>query len=70
MGEYFANDIVQSCGKGYETEVTKNYPLFLTVCIHNIDSCPAIDLKYRKFPWVTHGTNLSHPSHGCLMGLI
>ena len=23
-----------------------------------------------KFPWVTHGTDLSHPSHGCLMGLI
>ena len=23
MGEYFANEIVQSCGKGYETEVTK-----------------------------------------------
>ena len=22
MGEYFANEIVQSCGKGYETEVT------------------------------------------------
>ena len=21
MGEYFANEIVQSCGKGYETEV-------------------------------------------------
>ena len=34
MEEYFANEIVQSCGKGYETEVTKmglNYPLFLTV---------------------------------------
>ena len=30
------NEIVQSCGKGYETEVTKmgsNYPLFLTVYI-------------------------------------
>ena len=23
MGEYFANEIVQSCGKWYETEVTK-----------------------------------------------
>ena len=23
MGEYFANEIVQSCGKGYETEITK-----------------------------------------------
>ena len=23
MGEYFANEIVQSCGKRYETEVTK-----------------------------------------------
>ena len=23
IGEYFANEIVQSCGKGYETEVTK-----------------------------------------------
>ena len=23
MGEYFANEIVQLCGKGYETEVTK-----------------------------------------------
>ena len=23
MGEYFANEIVQSCGKGYETKVTK-----------------------------------------------
>ena len=23
MGVYFANEIVQSCGKGYETEVTK-----------------------------------------------
>ena len=23
MGEYFANEIVQSCGKGYETDVTK-----------------------------------------------
>ena len=23
MEEYFANEIVQSCGKGYETEVTK-----------------------------------------------
>ena len=23
MGEYFANEIVQSCGKGCETEVTK-----------------------------------------------
>ena len=23
MGEYFANEIVQSCGIGYETEVTK-----------------------------------------------
>ena len=23
MGEYFANEIVKSCGKGYETEVTK-----------------------------------------------
>ena len=22
MGEYFGNEIVQSCGKGYETEVT------------------------------------------------
>ena len=35
MGEYFVNEIVQSCGKGYETEVTTmgyNYPLFFTVC--------------------------------------
>ena len=23
MGEYFANETVQSCGKGYETKVTK-----------------------------------------------
>ena len=32
--------------------------------------CAAIDLKWGKFPWVTHGTDLRHPSHGCLMGLI
>ena len=31
MKEYFANEIVQSCGKGYEIEVTKAHPLFLTV---------------------------------------
>ena len=34
MGEYFANEIVQSCAKGYETEVTEmdwNYPFYLTV---------------------------------------
>ena len=38
MEEYFANEIVQSCGKEYETEVTKmgsNYTLFLTVYILN-----------------------------------
>jgi len=31
MGECFANEIVQRCGKGYEIEVTKmgqNYTLF------------------------------------------
>ena len=32
--------------------------------------CAAMDLKWYKIPWVTHGTDLSHPSHGCLMGLI
>ena len=33
MGKYFANEIVQSCGKGYETEVTamvKTMPTFST----------------------------------------
>ena len=36
MGEWFANEIVQRCGKMYETEVTKMcqiYSLFLIVYI-------------------------------------
>ena len=41
VGEYFANEIVQSCGKVYETEVTKIelkvYRLFLTVHTCKID---------------------------------
>ena len=36
MGEYFANEIVQSCGKGYETEITEmGYSVFLDLmCVH------------------------------------
>ena len=40
------------------------------VRFYESDGCRAIDLKQRKFPWVTDATDLSHPSHGYLVGLI
>ena len=38
------------------------------VIVHCKNGRLEIDLKSYKIPWVTHGTDLSHPSHGCLMG--
>ena len=39
--------------------------------IPDMFSCAAIDLKWRKFPWVTHGNVLSHQNpwdtHGSLL---
>ena len=42
VGEYFANEIVQSCGKGYETEVTrigKNLKVISTMKLGNLMNC-------------------------------
>ena len=51
MGECFANEIVQWCGKGYEIEVTKmgqNYALFLQWSCPFVCTCGS-EIAYRIF---------------------